>query len=275
MPSRRKFFIFVFLISFITGGCSNNLLKDFGSKSNDDSLLFDAQTAVNAQRYDEAIAIITQQVSANGQTKINARELLASAYAGKCGLNFLNYVDALSNSSSTAAFKMMSAPFVGVAVNPPYCLSSLQTLDLIGPSAQRTTDQNIFAAVVGMVLLGSATRLYTDNNPLNGDGTQDTVNASCGMTNTQIDYVVLGYAYMAQNFTYLSGSQISSGAQSEIGEAITICQNIAGSGVCNNTDPNQVSSVMRDTMKDLLNTQEYGVGTANGSDPLLIPAACL
>jgi hypothetical protein len=271
----KRYVQFLFFIGVLVfSSCSNNLLKDFGSKTNDDSLLFDAQAAVNAQRYDEAIAIITQQLSATGQTKTNAREILASAYAGKCGLNFLNYVDALSNSTSTAAFQMMSSPFVGMVVHPPSCLSSLQTLDLIGTPAQRTSSQNIFAAVVGMVLLGSATRLYTDDNPVNGDGTQDSLNVSCQMTNAQIDYVVLGYSYLAQNFTYLSGSQISSGAQSEIGDSINICQTIAGAGTCTNTDPTQISGLMRDTMKDLLNTQEYGVGTANGTDPLLIPVAC-
>lgn len=267
---RRGFLLFV-LIGIC--GCSNNLLTDLGSKSSDEALLFDAQTAVNVQRYQEAIDIITQRMSSAGQAKTKAREVLASGYAGRCGLNFVNYTDSLANATSGTAFQLMSGPFVGKTVDPASCLLSLQTLDLIGTTAQRTSDENTFASIVGMVLLGSATRLYTDNNPVNGDGIQDSVGVSCTVTDTQIDYVVLGYAYMAQNFSALASSQIGSGSQSTISGSITICESIAGN-LCTNTNPNLIDSTIRNTMRDLLNTQQYGVGTYNASNPALIPASC-
>ncbi len=262
---------FAFITVFFLFSCTGNLLRDMADQDTDDALIFDAQTAVNAQDYDTAIDILTNKLSSSGQVKEQARELLASAYAGKCGLNFIDFTDGLANSTSGSAFTLSAQPFVGVAVSSTFCLSSLQTLDLIGPTEQRTVDQNAFASVVGMVLMGSATRLYTDNNPTNGDGVQDAVDISCSLTDAQVDEIVLGYGYMSKNFSALS-SQIGS-ASSTFSGSISTCQSVAGSS-CEITNPASIDNTIRDTMKDLLNTTQYGVGVEDGSNPVNIPTAC-
>lgn len=263
----------VLLISLllVLASCSANLFSELGSKKTDDALLYEAQKAVNEQRYDDAVNIITNQLSATIQQTVEAREILASAYGGKCGLNFAEYVEGLSAATSGSIFVLMSSPFVGQAVDPTSCLTALQTLDAIGTNAQRTTSQNAFASVLGMVLMGSATRLYTDDSPVNGDGSQDVVDVSCSLTDPQIDNVILGYAYMAQNFSAVS-AQVG-GSATTITDSMTVCDALAGAA-CTNTDPAQITTQIRDTMKDLMNTVEYGVGTADGSNPLLIPVAC-
>lgn len=267
-----KFFIIIFAVQILFQGCTQNILSEIGNKNSDEALLFDAQAAVNAQQYDSAISIVTQRVSASGQQSTRAREILASGYAGKCGLNFIDYVTGLADAVSGSTFVLVSAPFVGAAVSPDSCLSSLQTLDLIGTNVQRTSNQNAFAAIVGMVLMGSATRYYTDDAPVNGDGAQDVVDASCALTDAQIDNVILGYGYMTENFSAIS-DQIGASSSTTISDSITTCTAIAGAS-CSNTDPAQITPLMRDAMRDLMNTSQYGVGTADGSNPLLIPAAC-
>ncbi len=252
--------------------CSLNIFSELAGKNSDDSLLFEAQAAVNAQNYDNAITIITQKVSSSGRVTVKAREILASGYAGKCGLNFIDYVTRLSQSVSGSTFVLVSSPFVGITVTPASCLTALQTLDLIGTFSQRTTSQNSFAAIVGMVLMGSATRQYTDDAPVNGDGSQDAVNISCTLTDAQMDNIILGYAYMSLNFAAVS-SQIGNASSTTISDTIAACTALAGAA-CTNTDPAQITPQMRDTMRDLMNTVDYGVGTADGSNPLLIPAAC-
>ena len=264
--------ILIIFILMSAPGCTKNIFNELGAKNSDKALLYDAEVAVNEQAYDYAISIITQRVSASGQQTAQAREILASAYAGKCGLNFVDYISSLSSAMSGSSFVLVKTPFVGKIVAPDACLTSLQTLDLIGTKAQRTQDQNAFAAVVGMVLMGSATRLYSDDAPANGDGNQDAVNISCTLTNAQIDNVILGYAYMAQNFDALT-SQLGSSTSTTISDSITTCNSIAGAA-CSNTDPAQITALLRDTMKDLMNTTQYGVGTADGSTPVLIAAAC-
>lgn len=262
----------IVILMILLGSCSQNILTEMSGKNSDDALLFDAQTQINALQYDNAISIITQRVSAAGKVTVRARELLASGYAGKCGLNFLDFTSRLAAAVSGSTFVLVSTPFVGVAVSPADCLTALKTLDLIGTNAQRTTNENAFAAVVGMVLMGAATRQYTDAAPVNGDGVQDAPDISCSLTDPQMDNIILGYAYMAQNFTAISG-QIGSSSSTTISDSITICTGLAG-GSCTNTDPAQITANMRNTMRDLMNTVQYGVGTKDGSNPALIPAAC-
>lgn len=252
--------------------CGVNVLSEFGAKNSDEALYFDAQTAVNAQRYDDAITIITTRVSASGQQTTRARELLASGYAGKCGLNFVDYITKLSTAVSGSTFVLVSTPFVALSVAPDFCLTALQTLDLIGTNAQRTINQNAFAAVIGMVLMGSATRLYTDDVPVNGDGAQDAVDISCAIPSANLDKIILGYGYMSQNFSAIS-AQIGATSSTTISDSIATCSAIAGSS-CSNTDPALITAQMRDTMRDLMNTVQYGVGTRDGSSPALIAAAC-
>lgn len=265
------------IVSFV--GCNGNLYNEMSNKDSDDALIFDAKTAVNGQHYDEAINILTQRVSANGQIRTQAREILASAYAGKCGLNFVNYVDALANATSGSAFQLAAAPFVGISVDASYCLMSLHTMDLLGTYATRTVDQNAFSAVVGMVLMGTSTRTSTDNIPTLGDGIQDAPNISCTTTDTQVDQIILGYGYMATNFAALTTAQIGSSSGAAFDDSINVCENaiqtvLGPSATCKITDQSQITTALRDTMRDLLNTTQYGVGTADGSNPSLIPAAC-
>ena len=256
------------ILIFMTS-CGKNVLSELGNPNSDDALLFDAKTAVDGQRYDEAITIVTTKVSTSGRTTTRAKEILASGYAGKCGLNFVNYINSLADSSAPQIFVMVSAPFVGKVVDPASCLSSLQVLQSIGTYQTRTTNQNTFAAVVAMVLMGSATRLYTDDLPLMGNGVQDAIKISCSLTDAQIDQVILGYGYMIENYAAIS-SQLGSNA-SVVSDAINVC----GSVSCASTDPAQITLAMRTAMRAIMNTQQYGVGDFDASDTNNLPLSCL
>jgi hypothetical protein len=269
MKNYKPYLFFIFLFF---AGCSDNIFREMADKDTDEALLYDAKTAVNHQDYDSAIDIINNRLGVSARQKTEAREVLASAYAGKCGLNFIDFVDGLTNATSGTAFQLASSPFVGRPVATDYCLQSLQTLDLIGTTAQRTPNENAFAAVVGMVLMGSATRLYTDDVPANGDGTPDAVDIACTLTDTQIDYIVLGYGYMSSNFSAL-GSQIGASSGATFSDSIAACESIAGAN-CEITDPAAITQPIRDTLRDLLNTQQYGVGSFDASNNTLIPVAC-
>jgi hypothetical protein len=103
----------VFSVSLLAG-CSANFLKELADKNSDDAIIYDAQKAVNELNYDSAIDLLTVKLSAVGKTKVLARETLASAYAGKCGLNFIDFVDGLASATSGSAFVLVSSAFVGV-----------------------------------------------------------------------------------------------------------------------------------------------------------------
>lgn len=256
----KRISILILTFTLLTIGSCKNAFEEMGSPNSDDALLYDAQAAVDRQRYQEAVDIITLRVSSSAQQSARARAILASGYAGLCGLNFIEYTEDLAATTETAIFKILASPFVGAPVNPGACLTSLQTLSLVGSNAVRTPQQNMFMAVVAMVLVGSATREYTDATPgPHGDGLRDDVDISCELTDAQIDNIVLGYGYMTENFSAIS-SQLG-GASSSISDAINIC----GTFSCATTDPAQITPQMRDAMRSIMNTTEYGVGDTSST----------
>lgn len=259
------------VICLIFGALSSctNALSELGNPNSDEALLYDAQAALDAGNYQEAIDIITTRISASGQQTNAAREILASGYAGRCGLNFVEYTQELANAADGSVFTRSSFPFVhNQEIDPPSCLSSLQTLDQIGPFAARTARQNMFAAIVGMVLMGSATRLYTDDTPVGGDEVPDAPDASCTMTDEQVDLVILGFGYMTENFAALGSSQIGAGSSTAISDAIVFC-----GGSCATTDPAAITPLMRLGMREVMLTAQYGINFY--TLPANIPASCL
>lgn len=265
-----KFLLYILTIIFFTN--CGNVFKDMASTDKDENLLIVAKTYINELNYQSAINVLTLEVSASAQVRTEFREALASAYAGKCGLNFATFVNGLSTATSGSAFRLVMTPFVGLIVDPPSCLLSLNTIELIGSSATRTINQNAFAAVVGMSLMGSQTRLSADVLPINGDGTVD--QNLCAITNTDIDNIILGFGFMSKNFSALSTAQLGSSSQTSINNSITQCTAVAGS-TCAIINPAEITNPIRDTMRDLLNTTEYGLGSVvTGGNPVLIAGAC-
>lgn len=253
--------------------CTGNVFSEMGSKTSDEAILVDARTALNSEDYQVAIDLLLNNLSAEGQQKTEAKELLAGGYAGLCGLNFLNFINALSSSNGTSAFGITSSIFVGTTVNPDACLTALSTMETIGPVSSRTVSQNVFAAIAGMSLMGSATRLYTDNSPTGGNGTQDSANVSCGLTDAQVDQIILGFGYMTENLSYLSASQLGT-TGSAFNSVIAACASLGGIS-CSIKDPASITNPVRIGFRKLLNTTEYGVGTVvSGGNPVVIATAC-
>lgn len=253
--------------------CTENVFAGLSSTTTDEGLFNDARAALNKGDYQTAIDIILNDISSDGRAKSEAKELLAGGYAGKCGLNFVDFITSLSGTTGTSAFAIVSSPFVGKTVDPASCLLALNTMQTIGPASTRTVSQNVFAAIAGMSLMGTSTRFYTDNVPDGGNGLQDAVDISCGLNDAKMDHIILGFGFMVENFSYLSSSQLGSSATA-ITDIITMCSTVGGSA-CNITNPADITPTLRTAFRKLLNTQEYGVGAVvTSNNPVLIALAC-
>lgn len=269
----KKNILFLLSLGFLLSACGPNMLSGLGSQTSDDYYLEEALKANNTQDFDTAIEILTTKLSASAQTSSKAKELLASAYAGKCGFNFINYTTALSDSTSGSAFRVAMNPFVGVSTTPSFCLLSLQTMDTIGTPAQRTSTQNTFSAITGLVMLGASLRAYADTNPATGDGTVD-VSICNGITNDQMDDIIVGYGYFATNFSYVSASLLGASTFTSLSDVVDMCNSVSGA-TCTVTDKADIDTDTRNIVRDLVNTAEYGIGNyVSNEDPLLIPASC-
>lgn len=266
---------FIFLFICLPLACSQNFLQDLSSIDPDEDYYAKAMAALNDQSYDQAISIINDHITPFGQSAPKVRELLSSAYAGKCGLNFLDYTKKLSEQNSGSAMRNLMMPFVQVMVDPASCRTALQTMELIGPTESRTQNQNTFTSVTGMVLIGTALRGYADIAPPLGDGAAD-INLCTDFTDAQVDDIIIGFGFFNKNFSAVTSTMIGAYSNFALGDVVTMCNNTAGSAACQITDPADITPAMRDTFRDLVNTQEYGIGGyTTGGDPATVPISCI
>ena len=265
----------ILLIMFCNLSCMPpaNLLDGLSSKTTDDYLIIEAEEANNAQSYDVAIDILVNQISSSAQSTVKVKELLANAYAGKCGLNFVQYTTDLANSTSGSAFGIVMTPFVGAVVEPSYCELALQTMDTIGTEIQRTANQNAFTAITGLVYIGASLRYNADLFPTNGDGAPD-VNLCTGLTDAELDEAIIGFGYFTANFSYVSASLLGTSSLNSLDQVVQICTATVGAS-CNAKTSSDITPGMRLVIRDLINTQEYGIGSySTGGNDLLLPGSC-
>jgi hypothetical protein len=266
-----KKLILIFLL--LPLACSQNFLQDMSSVSPDDDNYSKAMDALNDESYDLAISIVNN-ITPAGQTVPKVRELLASAYAGKCGLNFLDYTQKLTENSSGSSMTNLMRPFIQVAVDPASCRLALETMELIGPTEIRNANQNIFTSITGMVLMGTALRGYADTSPALGDGAPD-MSLCSGFTDDQIDDIIIGFGFFNKNFSSVSTTMIGSYSTFILGDVATMCTDVAGAAACTITNPADITMPMRDIFRDLVNTQEYGIGAyITGGDSLMVLNSC-
>ncbi len=263
----------IYVVFLLILSCSKNILTTDASSNNDDAFYQQALDYLNQKKYDEAILVISTKISVQNQMTPSVRELLASNYAGKCGLEFIPYIDKLSTANTGSALRVMMEPFINSVVDPSFCKQALATIDLIGTTSNRTVNQNFFASVVGMVLLGTSLRSYADINPILGDGVAD-VDICAAVTDQQIDDMIIGFGYFNLNFSSVSSQTIGNYTNSMFGPIGATCAAVAGAS-CTITDPTQITPFLRLAFRDLVNTQEYRIGNfATGGNQLLIPGSC-
>ena len=262
----KKSILFLTLFSFFLSSCGPNALSSLGSQTSDEYYMEEAEKANNTQDYDKALDILLNKLSSSAQASVPGKELLASAYAGKCGFNFVNYVTSLSEASGTAVFNTMMQPFVGVATAPEYCLSSLQTMDTLGAPGSRTANQNFFSAITGLVLMGASIRAYADKDGTggNGNGSMDSAGMICDdtlVTNDQMNDIIVGYGYFVTNLAYVSAEALGADSFDSLNDSVAVCNSLGGD--CTITDKDNVTAPTRLAIRKLLHTSEYGIGNAN------------
>ena len=105
MSILRRTYWLVFL-SFVLG-CAN--IFQGGAKTNTDPALFvDTQIKMNSGDYDGAINNIEVKMTSKYRTRRDVKVLWASAYAGRCGLNFLDLADKVKKfDGSTNLFTLL------------------------------------------------------------------------------------------------------------------------------------------------------------------------
>lgn len=163
--------IWISLSIFVCIGCSTNILESFADTQSDEALLFKAKMKINSGDYDLALTYF-QSMSATFLSRRDVVGVQASAYAGKCGLNFLELVDGITNIGTARLFILLMTSFQsGTTDKRDACIAAENLMQTISTSySSRSSDENLFLALVDLSKMGVIFNRVADSN---NDGTTD------------------------------------------------------------------------------------------------------
>lgn len=231
----------VFLLSIIS--CSGNVLETFGDKDTDQAKYIEALKLINKSQYNDAITILLS-MSTEYQAKREVKALAASAYAGRGGLTFLTLIEAFQNPGGVRLYPFLVQGFIGATAAKSTDLNTAAGLiDTISANpANRTSDENVFAALIYLGEAGSVLNTYLDNDN-NGtlDGTFVDACIDADNPGTSIDDANVGvYGMALLNFLKVL-PYIDNFASGVLG-SLASCADIEGlnallTGICAIDDP--------------------------------------
>lgn len=269
-----KLLTIIFAISCM--GCSN-FLESFSNKNSDNSLYEAGVLAMNESNWDLALAkfeALSPTYFASEEKKL----MFASAYAGKCGLNFISYAANLGSVSlgGSTLFSYFMNQWTGIAIYPSSCASAEQWINAIStdPNARSGT-ANFNMMILAMVKVGVYLRNNADIDGVGnlGDGTTDPTFDSCAATpvgsgvldDNQAKEVVSGFANFLVNATS-NLSSLSSDLQTAITALTAVCSTLAVNP-CAMTESSGVSVGAVAAIRDLLKSGTTGIEACMAGDP--------
>lgn len=300
----------IILVALLTGllsaSCGQpNLLSEFAQTDSDEALYMEAKKAIDDMAWDDAIAIIEDQLSASFQQKANVKETLAGAYVGKCGLTFFELVDGLSSANPTKIFEYFMGIFKNMNLTPAACEQAISLIESIGGVSERTQDQNLFLAILGVARIGVTLSYKLDQE--DHDGIADSTFNVCHeyadqdtdgdidkddiltrwpdpiynkiiqkpvpepehfLTDDDLKKVVTGFGLIMENLASLSSAiGETSDTMGSLEGIKTQCEDTV-EGPCDITDPSAVTAQMAYAFRLLLDSTDWGFGSCSLSTAL-------
>lgn len=280
---------YLFIFIFLTTSCADNAFREISSsnQNTDEALYEDARKALNSGDYTTAITKIKAMTGA-AQRQTYAKNTLASAYAGRCGLDLVSLATSLGSASSASLFGLMMNLVKDIDVSPLDCTRAQKLIESFGGSSVRSSDQNIFMAFLGFVKVGAFLKRKGDTN---GDGVQDSVSVICdntkftsagtvnseGFIESDMENIITGFGLILDNSaaitSTLSGASVTASLDS-ITESCRVYQAASGvascvatpisaacRAICAVTDESAISSTVVTMFRKMIDNQSLGIGT--------------
>lgn len=259
-------FLFCTLLLFQIS-CSVNILEEFGDPDTDMAKYHEAQALISKGSFDSAISVI-ESMSTAFQTRGSVRSLYASAYAGRCGLDFLGFIDTLGGMGTNRLFQFLMAGRNGATLaQQADCAQAIDIIESIGANASdRTDDDNIFMAMVSFFQIGNILNIYADAND---DGTADWADGCNNASFAEADVRAFGAALMTalNSISAISNAPIGGDQTSEIDAVCAAIANppISETDICTKTDPAAFDATELRILRTLaVENTDVGVGSCVG-----------
>lgn len=254
----KNYFCLTFLFFL---GCSN-VLKETGKTNTPQAILFSAKEKMNTKDYDGAISLL-QTLDPTYLAQRDVALIYASAYSGRCGLDFFNLLGDLESIGSSPIFLFMMTTFPGGTVaKEADCVTSETALNNIGAYTARTGDENILMGLSSFTKIGTILSTYAD---IDVDGTTDAGFDHCSATDLPDDAVREIGTGLANALLSISqvGASIGGGSLSSISSVCSLDPSL--NAFCTNTDKNTYTALEVKVLRAIIGSNDLGIASCVGS----------
>lgn len=275
--------ILMFLSPMIMGASSGcpNLFVELSSKTTDDALLYQARLYLDSRDYDLAVTAI-ESMTTTGKAVRETRTVLASAYAGLCGLELIDLAKSIADgvTAGTKLYPILLTAFAtSTRTSVDNCkLAEDQLLAISTTASERTDDENVFLAFVEFAKLGAilgATGVDADD-----DATIDGAFDPCTNDATNIEDLDVQHIGTALTIALASLGASGSSVASDVTTTFsTVCSSLdtalGTTGFCDQTSPSDFDANEVKGLRALIKSNEIGFNTCGGAVASSVPCLCL
>lgn len=264
-----KWVVFVIAAPFLMAstGCPNAFIES-AQKTTDDALLYSAEQHANANEWTDAISDINS-MSTSGKAKRETKAALASYYAGRCGLNLLDFAQSIKDQMpATKIWPLaMKAQAGATAADLNDCMLGEQTLVSIDSDPNnRTADENIELVFIEIAKMGAA--LAQSNADANHDGAVDGAFNACSSTDISDAAVQELGSGMILTLKALqaAGSSFGGDITSSVSSMCTTIEALPSmSGFCSHTSASDFTGNLLLGLRALIKSNEIGFNSCGGA----------
>ncbi len=263
MKSRITFQVFIFAFLIFNLGCSKNLFDEIADKDTPEAIFFQAKQEINNRNYSQAILLL-ESLDPLFMSERSRVPILASAYAGRCGLEFLSLLTNLQNiSSSTVMGTLMGAFPLALASQVDDCIEAENILSSLGDASARLGDENLLMAFNSFSKIGTILSSLADTD---GDGVVDAGFDQCD--NTDLPEAMVRQIGTGIANTLLSLASIGTNyVDDAVNDVTALCALDPNLNVfCTATDPTSFTAIEVQFLRYAIGSSDVGINSCGGDD---------
>lgn len=227
--------LLIMIISLTLSCEKKNIFDDLASTESNEALYLDAKNHLDKFEFDQTVSIIQNRLSPAFRSQRRVQVTLMHAYGGKCGINFLQIVNRLTNTNQTKLFPLAMDLFSATDVDSAACENATDILSALGAVSTRTTNENLFGAILGFAQIGTTLRERLDADD---DGVVDAnvhiCQSSGALADAHINRVSGGMGLIFENLAAIASEIDNSGMLGGLEDAQEFCETPTFPGIAAN-----------------------------------------
>ncbi len=258
----RLSLVILITFSFLSTSCKN-LFGELAKPDADAAIFYAAKRYSDARQYDDAINKI-YELSDDYYERRDVQVFLASAFAGKCGLDFLGFAQSVIDNPGGLTPMELALDHMKLVDDEADCETAESIMIAISPDGDGimsdSTDDAVYMAFIGLAKIGAVlSRIADTTAQTDNDGVVDVGYNACAMLDADARKIGSGLTLLYNNLQTTSGAFATA-----MNQMTAICA-LAGT-TCSKTDGSTFNAGELIAIKGVVDYDQFGVG-ADASYP--------